>query len=72
MSCVPEEKKRRKDADIVPSFNDPYSAVDAATPGYIGDLAIVFHNSTAARVACANLVKVWTATASAVLPNLHW
>lgn len=57
---------------MVPSFNDPYSAVDAATPGYIGDLAIVFHNSTAARVACANLVKVWTATASAVLPNLHW
>ena len=28
--------------------------------GYIGDRAIVFHNSTAARVACANLVKVTT------------
>ncbi|KAK1833866.1 hypothetical protein QBC39DRAFT_253756 [Podospora conica] len=40
------------------SFNDPYSGVDAATPAFIGELAIVFHNSTAARVACANLVKV--------------
>lgn len=58
MSCALVEEKERTDVDILPSFNDPYSAVDAATPGYIGDLAIVFHNSTAARVACANLVKV--------------
>jgi len=53
------------------SFNDPYSAVDPAVPGFIGELAIVFHNSTAARVACANLVKVWTTTACAAPPHSH-
>lgn len=39
------------------TFNDPYSALDKIMLGYIGERAIVFHDNTSARIACANLVK---------------
>jgi hypothetical protein len=38
-------------------FNDPYSALDKIMLGYIGERAIVFHDASSARIACANLVK---------------
>jgi len=40
------------------SFNDPYSALNKINLGYIGDRAIVFHDASSARIACATLVKV--------------
>lgn len=40
------------------TFNDPYSALDKMMLGYIGERAVVFHDASSARIACANLVKV--------------
>jgi len=39
------------------SFNDPYSALDKIMLGYIGERAIVFHDASSARIACANIIK---------------
>ncbi|KAK3363133.1 superoxide dismutase [Lasiosphaeria hispida] len=39
-------------------FNDAYSALDKIMLGYIGDRAIVFHDASSARIACATLRKV--------------
>jgi hypothetical protein len=41
-------------------FNDPYTALNKIQLGYIGNRSIVFHDASAARIACATLVKVET------------
>ncbi|KAK3941802.1 Cu,Zn superoxide dismutase-like protein [Diplogelasinospora grovesii] len=39
------------------TFNDPYSALNRIDLGWIGNRAIVFHDASSARIACANLTK---------------
>jgi len=44
--------------DVKKEFNDPYTALNTIQLGYIGNRSIVFHDASAARIACASLKKV--------------
>ncbi|KAK4462988.1 hypothetical protein QBC42DRAFT_345958 [Cladorrhinum samala] len=43
--------------DVHYEFNDPYTATNKIQLGYVGERSIVFHDASAARIACANLIK---------------
>ncbi|KAK0748324.1 superoxide dismutase [Apiosordaria backusii] len=43
--------------DLSGKFHDPYTATNVIQLGYIGNRAIVFHDKTSVRVACANIKK---------------